>query len=135
MTDVNTFPMPWLMTAETAARKIIRALQNKKKVLQFPLANSPAHAAHTLGARLDHGPHLERLHRRSAQTPHVSGEPEALAPGVRGALHRARNASGSPAFAWIVPICQLLALDRRLRLPPACEFHWLILYPFAVLSE
>ena len=36
MTAVNTFRMPWLMTAETAARKIIRALQRKKKVLNFP---------------------------------------------------------------------------------------------------
>ena len=36
MTAVNEFPMPWLMTAETAARKILRALGRKKKVLNFP---------------------------------------------------------------------------------------------------
>jgi short-subunit dehydrogenase len=36
MTDVNEFPMPWLMSAETAAAKIVRALAMKKKVLNFP---------------------------------------------------------------------------------------------------
>lgn len=36
MTAVNEFPMPWLLTAETAARKIIRALERKKKVFNFP---------------------------------------------------------------------------------------------------
>ena len=36
MTDVNTFPMPWLMDADTAARKIVRALRRKKKVYNFP---------------------------------------------------------------------------------------------------
>ncbi len=36
MTDVNEFPMPWLMTADKAAQKIIRALSRKKKVFNFP---------------------------------------------------------------------------------------------------
>jgi short-subunit dehydrogenase len=36
MTDVNVFPMPWLMTADKAARKIVRALGKKKKVFNFP---------------------------------------------------------------------------------------------------
>jgi short-subunit dehydrogenase len=36
MTDVNVFPMPWLMTADEAARKIVRALARKKKVFNFP---------------------------------------------------------------------------------------------------
>jgi short-subunit dehydrogenase len=36
MTEVNQFPMPWLMTATQAARKITRALAKKKKVFNFP---------------------------------------------------------------------------------------------------
>jgi short-subunit dehydrogenase len=36
MTDVNEFPMPWLMTADKAAEKIVRALDKKKKVFNFP---------------------------------------------------------------------------------------------------
>jgi short-subunit dehydrogenase len=36
MTDVNEFPMPWLMTADKAAQKIARALARKKKVFNFP---------------------------------------------------------------------------------------------------
>lgn len=36
MTDVNPFKMPWLMSAEKAARKIARALYKKKKVFNFP---------------------------------------------------------------------------------------------------
>ena len=36
MTDVNLFPMPWLMTADKAAHKIARALAKKKKVFNFP---------------------------------------------------------------------------------------------------
>jgi short-subunit dehydrogenase len=36
MTDVNEFPMPWLMTADRAAEKIVRALAKKKKVFNFP---------------------------------------------------------------------------------------------------
>lgn len=36
MTAVNDFPMPWLMTADKAARKIARALSRKKKVYNFP---------------------------------------------------------------------------------------------------
>ncbi len=36
MTDVNEFPMPWLMSAEKAAGKIVRALERKKKVFNFP---------------------------------------------------------------------------------------------------
>jgi short-subunit dehydrogenase len=36
MTDVNKFPMPWLISAEKAAEKIVRALARKKKVFNFP---------------------------------------------------------------------------------------------------
>ena len=36
MTDVNVFPMPWLMSAEKAANKIAAALKRKKKVYNFP---------------------------------------------------------------------------------------------------
>ncbi|MBI2806218.1 MAG: SDR family NAD(P)-dependent oxidoreductase [Planctomycetes bacterium] len=36
MTDVNTFDMPWLLSARTAAEKIIRALARKKTVYNFP---------------------------------------------------------------------------------------------------
>jgi short-subunit dehydrogenase len=36
MTDVNVFPMPWLMTADDAARRIVRALASKRKVFNFP---------------------------------------------------------------------------------------------------
>jgi short-subunit dehydrogenase len=40
MTAVNVFPMPWLMTADKAAAKIIRALERKKKVYNFPWQTS-----------------------------------------------------------------------------------------------
>jgi short-subunit dehydrogenase len=36
MTDVNNFKMPWLLEADDAARRIVRALQRKKKVFNFP---------------------------------------------------------------------------------------------------
>jgi short-subunit dehydrogenase len=36
MTAVNKFHMPWLMTAEKAARKIARALRRRRKVYNFP---------------------------------------------------------------------------------------------------
>ncbi len=36
MTEVNNFKMPWLMTAERAARKIARALRRRRKVYNFP---------------------------------------------------------------------------------------------------
>jgi short-subunit dehydrogenase len=36
MTEVNEFPMPWLMSAEKAARKIARALRRRRKVYNFP---------------------------------------------------------------------------------------------------
>jgi len=36
MTDVNNFKMPFLMTAEKAARKIVRALRRRRKVYNFP---------------------------------------------------------------------------------------------------
>jgi short-subunit dehydrogenase len=36
MTEANSFPMPQLMTAEYAARKMIRAIQKGKKVYNFP---------------------------------------------------------------------------------------------------
>jgi short-subunit dehydrogenase len=36
MTDVNNFKMPWLMQADKAARKIVRALRRRRKVYNFP---------------------------------------------------------------------------------------------------
>jgi short-subunit dehydrogenase len=36
MTDVNDFHMPWLMNADEAARRVIRALERRKKVFNFP---------------------------------------------------------------------------------------------------
>jgi short-subunit dehydrogenase len=36
MTEVNEFPMPWLMDADKAARKIVRALARRRKVYNFP---------------------------------------------------------------------------------------------------
>jgi short-subunit dehydrogenase len=36
MTEVNEFKMPWLLTAEEAARRIVRALKRKRKVYNFP---------------------------------------------------------------------------------------------------
>src|SRR5262245_31743066 len=36
MTDVNQFKMPWLMTADEAARRIVRALRRRRKVFNFP---------------------------------------------------------------------------------------------------
>ncbi len=36
MTDVNEYPMPWLMDADKAARLIIRALSRRRKVYNFP---------------------------------------------------------------------------------------------------
>lgn len=36
MTAVNTFKMPWLMKADRAAQLIVRALERKKKVYNFP---------------------------------------------------------------------------------------------------
>lgn len=36
MTEVNEFKMPWLLTADQAAKRIIRALQRKRKVYNFP---------------------------------------------------------------------------------------------------
>jgi short-subunit dehydrogenase len=36
MTEVNEFKMPWLLTAEEAARRIVRALERKRKVYNFP---------------------------------------------------------------------------------------------------
>jgi short-subunit dehydrogenase len=36
MTDVNEFHMPWLLEADDAARRILRALARKKKVYNFP---------------------------------------------------------------------------------------------------
>jgi short-subunit dehydrogenase len=37
MTDVNNFPMPWLMDADTAAQRIIKDLKKRKKLCYFPL--------------------------------------------------------------------------------------------------
>lgn len=36
MTDVNDFPMPWLLRADEAARRIVGALRRRKKVYNFP---------------------------------------------------------------------------------------------------
>jgi len=36
MTDVNEFPMPWLMDADKAARMIVGALARRRKVYNFP---------------------------------------------------------------------------------------------------
>jgi short-subunit dehydrogenase len=36
MTAVNEFKMPWLMSAEKAAKKIVRALESRRKVYNFP---------------------------------------------------------------------------------------------------
>ena len=36
MTDVNPFPMPWLMSADDAARRILRAVARRQKVCNFP---------------------------------------------------------------------------------------------------
>jgi short-subunit dehydrogenase len=36
MTAVNTFHMPWLMEADEAARRIVRALSRRRKVYNFP---------------------------------------------------------------------------------------------------
>jgi short-subunit dehydrogenase len=40
MTDVNQFKMPWLMGVEKAAKKIVRALERRKKVYNFPWQTS-----------------------------------------------------------------------------------------------
>jgi short-subunit dehydrogenase len=36
MTEVNHFKMPWLLTADEAAWRIVRALARRKKVFNFP---------------------------------------------------------------------------------------------------
>jgi hypothetical protein len=36
MTEVNQFHMPWLLEADEAARRIVRALRRRKKVYNFP---------------------------------------------------------------------------------------------------
>jgi short-subunit dehydrogenase len=36
MTEVNNFHMPWLVEADDAARRIVRALRRRKKVFNFP---------------------------------------------------------------------------------------------------
>jgi short-subunit dehydrogenase len=36
MTDVNKFKMPWLMSADEAARRIAKALRRRRKVFNFP---------------------------------------------------------------------------------------------------
>lgn len=40
MTEVNEFHMPWLMEADESARRIVRALRNKRKVYNFPWQTS-----------------------------------------------------------------------------------------------
>jgi short-subunit dehydrogenase len=36
MTEVNTFKMPWLLEADEAARRMVRALRRRRKVYNFP---------------------------------------------------------------------------------------------------
>ena len=36
MTEVNEFKMPWLLSADEAARRIVRALNRKRKIYNFP---------------------------------------------------------------------------------------------------
>src|SRR5262249_16589913 len=36
MTAINEFHMPWLLEADDAARRIVRALRRRKKVFNFP---------------------------------------------------------------------------------------------------
>jgi short-subunit dehydrogenase len=36
MTEINQFKMPWLLEADEAARRIVRALRKKRKVFNFP---------------------------------------------------------------------------------------------------
>jgi short-subunit dehydrogenase len=36
MTEVNQFKMPWLLEADEAARRIVRALERRRKVYNFP---------------------------------------------------------------------------------------------------
>lgn len=36
MTETNEFKMPWLLTADEAAKRIVRALKRKRKVYNFP---------------------------------------------------------------------------------------------------
>jgi short-subunit dehydrogenase len=36
MTEVNEFKMPWVLSADEAARRIVRALKRKRKVYNFP---------------------------------------------------------------------------------------------------
>lgn len=36
MTEVNEFKMPWLLSADEAARRILRAVRRKRKVYNFP---------------------------------------------------------------------------------------------------
>jgi short-subunit dehydrogenase len=40
MTDVNPFPMPWLMDADRAAGLILRAIRRRRKVYNFPWQTS-----------------------------------------------------------------------------------------------
>ncbi|MFL5328442.1 MAG: SDR family NAD(P)-dependent oxidoreductase [Gemmataceae bacterium] len=40
MTDVNPFPMPWLMDADRAAALILRAIRRRRKVYNFPWQTS-----------------------------------------------------------------------------------------------
>src|SRR5262249_40301412 len=36
MTEVNKFKMPWLLEADDAARRIVRAMKRRRKVYNFP---------------------------------------------------------------------------------------------------
>jgi short-subunit dehydrogenase len=40
MTDVNNFAMPWLLEADDAARRIVKALRRRRKVYNFPWQTS-----------------------------------------------------------------------------------------------
>lgn len=42
MTDTNEFPMPFLMSPEAAARRIVRAIDHRRSIYRFPLGTSLA---------------------------------------------------------------------------------------------
>ncbi len=63
MTEVNEFKMPWLLTADEAARRMVRALKHKRKVYNFPWQLSLFMKCAALGPRLarrSHDAHLQR---------------------------------------------------------------------------
>ena len=66
MTEVNEFHMPWLLEADDAARRIVRALQTKEEGVQLPLAVGSADVDDTLAARLDHRADHAEVQRQPA---------------------------------------------------------------------